>query len=146
MGQKEFEDLGGREILVKYSKVFYDKVYEHEWIGQYFKNIDQDFIEAQQVDFLQGALGGDQVYAGALPIPAHKHMFIPEELFDLRQALVRESLEEVGASSELTEKILRVDEAFRKALVKNSVGDCEKRFTTDEILNFPNPNPKKIVA
>lgn len=142
MGIKEFEEMGGREVLVKYSKVFYDKVYADEWIGQYFQGIDQEFIEAQQVDFLQGALGGTQVYSGSLPIPAHKHMFIPEELFDLRQTMVEESLKEVGASVEISERILKIDEAFRKGLVKEKPGDCEKRYTTDQILNFSKPLKK----
>ena len=67
----KFEALGGRPILVKISKIFYDKVYDHAWLGKFFAKVDQQIIEDQQVDFLQGALGGDKVYCGKLPVKAH---------------------------------------------------------------------------
>ncbi|EQC44713.1 group 1 truncated hemoglobin [Bacteriovorax sp. Seq25_V] len=133
---EEFEKLGGRGMLIKISKIFYDKIYEHPWIGLYFKDISQDVIESQQVDFMTGALGGDQIYLGKLPIPAHKHMFITNELFDLRQSLLSEALSEAGASEELKTKWLKIDEAFKSRLVKKDISECEKRFNTDEILAF----------
>ncbi len=134
---REFEEMGGRNMLIKYSKVFYDKVYAHPWLGKFFQEVKQDVIEEQQVDFLQSSLGGGNVYLGKLPIPAHKHMFITEELFELRNQMVIESLDEVGASEKLKEKILRIDNAFKRGLVKDSIGDCEKRFFTDELMFFP---------
>ncbi len=139
---KKFEQMGGRVILERYSKVFYDKVYEHPWLGLYFKDIKQEIIEEQQVDFLQSSLGGGNVYLGKLPIPAHKHMNITEDLFELRNELVLESLKEVGASEELIEKIMKIDLAFKYGLVKKKLEDCEKRFFTDEIMDFPNPIKK----
>lgn len=45
-------------MLRDVSKIFYDKVYKHEWIGQYFQSVPQDLIEAQQVDFMAQSLGG----------------------------------------------------------------------------------------
>jgi hemoglobin len=139
----DFEKLGGRSILVKMSKIFYDDVYKHEWIGKFFQGIDQDIIEAQQVDFLQGALGGEKVYCGKLPIPAHKHMFISDELYNLRTDLMVSALKEVNASQELIDKILKIDASFKGGLVKKSITDCEKRYNTDEILIVPNPDIKK---
>jgi len=44
------------------SKIFYENVYDHPWIGKFFQGIDQGIIEAQQVDLLQGALGGEKNY------------------------------------------------------------------------------------
>ncbi len=133
---EEFEKLGGRGMLIKISKIFYDKIYLHPWIGLYFKDISQDVIESQQVDFMTGALGGDQIYLGKLPIPAHKHMFITEELFELRQTLLEEALEEAGASEDLKNKWLKIDDAFKKKMIKSDISECEKRFHTDEILAF----------
>jgi truncated hemoglobin YjbI len=138
----QFEALGGKEMLKKVSKIFYDKIYEHEWIGQFFKEVDQEIIENQQVDFMTSALGGPKVYCGRLPIPTHKNMYITPELFDLRQSLLKDSLIEAKASEELIEKWLKIDEAFKSGLVKNNMGECEKRFFTDEILVFPNPMKK----
>jgi truncated hemoglobin YjbI len=140
--KEEFESMGGRALLEKITKVFYDKVYAHPWIGQYFKEIKQEIIEEQQVDFLQGALGGEKVYCGKLPVPAHKHMFITDELFDLRTDLLVESIKECNGSEELTEKILKIDHAFKSGIVKKSLGDCEKRYNTDVIMDIPNPEKK----
>jgi len=140
--KKEFEALGGRAILEKVSKIFYDKVYEHPWIGLFFKETPQETIESQQVDFMTSALGGGNIYLGRLPVPAHKHMFITEELFDLRQDLLNEALVEANASKDLIDKWNKIDEAFRRRLVKKSVSDCEKRFKTDELMIFKDPTKK----
>mgnify|MGYP000085043579 FL=1 len=140
--KEEFEKLGGRGMLIKVSKLFYDKVYEHPWIGLYFQEVPQDRIEAQQVDFMTSTLGGGNVYMGRLPVPAHKHMFISEELFDLRQDLLQEAFVEAKASKELIEKWNKIDEAFRGRLVKKNLGECEKRFFTDEINYHKDPTKK----
>ena len=144
VNKEKFESLGGRAMLEKISKIFYDKIYEHEWIGLFFKEIKQETIESQQVDFMTGVLGGGNIYCGKLPVPAHKHMMISQELFDLRQELLKESLTEAGACQELVDKWLKIDEAFRSGIIKKNINECEKRFNTDEILDFP--NPKKNVA
>ncbi len=144
--KKTFEELGGKPVLEKVAHVFYEKIYAHPWIGQYFKEVPQKVIEAQQVDFMMHALGGPSVYCGKLPIPAHKHLMITEELFDLRQNLLKESLIECAACADLTERWMKIDEAFRNKLIKKSIDDCEPRFKSDEILNFENPEIKKKVA
>lgn len=143
---KRFEALGGKAILEKVSKIFYDKIYKHEWIGQFFKDIPQDRIESQQVDFMASSLGGPKNYCGRLPIPVHKNMFISDELFDLRHELLIESLKEANASEELIAKWTKIDDAFKSGIVKKNLGECEKKFFTDEILFFPNPSEKKKVG
>jgi len=132
--------LGGKETLQKIHKIFYDKVYEPPWMRKFFEAIDQQVIEDQQTDFMMRALGGPNVYCGKLPVPAHRHMYITEELFEIRHEILKESLIEAGVSEELREVWLRIDYSFKEALVKKSFSDCEKRFNSDEIMNFPNPN------
>jgi hemoglobin len=141
--KKSYEELGGRDILEKMAKNFYDKVYEHPWLGQFFCSVKQEIIEAQQVDFLQGSLGGKKVYCGKFPIPAHKHMFITQELYQLRSDLLLESLKEVNACDELIERLQKIDQSFLDGLVKKSPSECEKRYNTDEFLIIPNPDTKK---
>lgn len=142
--RKTFEELGGREMLEKVSKIFYDKVYDDAWIGQYFADIKQEVIEEQQVDFMSMALGGPKVYLGKLPAPAHKHMMISEELFQLREELLDAALKEAGASPELIFRWKKIDNAFKEKLVKSSIADCEKRYKTDQLLDFHKPfNYKK---
>ncbi|MCO4793741.1 MAG: group 1 truncated hemoglobin [Bacteriovoracaceae bacterium] len=146
IGKLSFEELGGRPVLEKVAKVFYDKVYEHPWIGQFFKEVDQEVIESQQVDFMSAALGGPRVYLGKLPVPAHKHMLLNDEIFDLRESLLKQAMDEVSVLPELRERRLTIDEAFRKKLVKKDISECEKRYKTDEFMDFPNPNPTKKAA
>ncbi len=141
MGQNStlFERIGGRETLERVHKHFYDLVYKDPWIGLYFQEVPQETIENQQSDFMMKAMGGANRYCGKLPIPAHRHMFITNELFDLRTRLLREAIRSVGLSPELEEEWIKIDNAFRKGIVKNSLNDCQKRFETDEIANFSPP-------
>lgn len=142
MSTERYNRLGGRKMLEKIAKSFYDKIYDHPWISLFFKDIPQERIESQQVDFMQGILGGDKVYQGRLPIPAHKHMYITKDLFDLRQKLLIESFNECKASQELVDAWLKVDQSFENSLIKNSISECEKRFNTDDILIFKDPSKR----
>ena len=134
-----FELIGGRPTLDKVHKIFYDKIYKHPWIGQYFHGIQQEIIEVQQSDFMSQAMGGPAMYLGKLPIPAHRHMFISEELFELRTQFLKEAFLEAGVSEQNQQHWLKIDQAFKKGIVKKSVSECSLRFNTDDIINVPNP-------
>jgi truncated hemoglobin YjbI len=133
------DEIGGRPTLDKVHKLFYDKVYAHPWIGLYFKDIDQKVIESQQSDFMAQNFGGPAAYLGKLPGPAHKHMFINEELFKLRSGLLEDSLKEAGLSEEQIKKWMKVDNAFKGQILKKSIEDCKKRFATDDLVHFKKP-------
>jgi len=135
----EFEQMGGKKSLQVINKIFYDKVYKHPWLKLYFENIPQQHIEDQQVDFMQKVLGGENLYVGKAPPAAHMHIFIDEELFDVRQQLLQEAFDEARANPTLIEKWLILDNSFKKVLFKNSVSECQGRFKTDPILYFPKP-------
>ncbi len=137
-----FDLIGGRPTLEKVHKIFYDKIYAHPWIGRYFEGIQQDVIEVQQSDFMSQIMGGPSNFCGKLPVPAHRHMMISEELFDVRTQLLVDSMTEAQVSPENQMLWLKLDQAFKKGIVKNSLGDCTLRFNTDEIVNFPNPHKK----
>lgn len=135
-----FDQVGGRDTLMKISKRFYDKIYKHPWMSQYFKNTKQSVIESQQVDFMTGAFGGPKIYGGRMPLEAHVHIFITEELFELRRQLLIEAFNEENAPQELVDRWLKVDDAFKYQILKKDISECQKRYTTDEILDFPNSN------
>ncbi|MDD4976241.1 MAG: group 1 truncated hemoglobin [Bacteriovorax sp.] len=138
-----FDEVGGAIVIRKVHKIFYDKIYAHPWIGQFFKTIDQTIIESQQNDFMGQNFGGPSLYLGKLPVAAHKHMYINEELFELRRSLLEESLIEAKVSPENIKKWLKIDAAFKNGIMKNSIADCEKRFFTDELEIFDNPSKSK---
>lgn len=137
--QSLFEQIGGKAILQRVAKRFYDKVYAHPWLKLYFIHTKQEIIESQQVDFMTGALGGPRVFSGRMPQDAHMHINITPELIEVREKLLLEALDEEKAPAELKERWLRVENAFKRHIIKPSVEACQKRWTTDEILDFENP-------
>jgi hemoglobin len=143
MKKSSIEELGGRKLLEKAMKVFYDKVYEHPWLGLYFKEVPQEVIEKQQVDFMIGAFGGPKsLYSGRLPVEVHQNMLITDELFDLREKILLESLEEIQAPKELIERWFKIDEAFRAGITKKSIDECTKSFATEEFIAFDKDGKK----
>ncbi len=114
---KIFDELGGLETIHRVHKIFYDKVYAHPWMSRFFKNHDQTHIANQQTDFMAERFGGPKAYVGQVPNYAHNHIFITEKLFNTRQAILKESLEEAGITPRLIESWLFVDNAFRQQVV-----------------------------
>lgn len=131
-----FEEVGGINVLRRVTKVFYDKVYEHGWLKKYFENIDRDHIASQQAEFMQGVLGGPQIYRGRTPGTAHPHIEITVKAFDLRQELLRQTLVELRIAPPIAKKWLALDEAFRKRLVKDKAA-CTKRYGNDDLVLAP---------
>jgi len=134
-----FEEMGGRKMIELISKVFYDKIYDDLWLKQYFKKVPQEYIEKQQVDFMQAALGGPNVYAGKTPPHAHKHIYITDDVYKAREALLRASFNECNASAQLIDKWLDIDMAFYGRVVKTSKDDCIERYSAEGIIEFPKP-------
>lgn len=145
-GQKLFDRLGGRATLEHVHKLFYDRIYAHPWIGQFFHGINQNQIESQQTDFMTTLFGGPKNYGGRMPIDAHEHIRITNDLFDLRQRLLKEALDSANIPESLQIDWLRIDGAFRRVLIKPLVSDCKKRYATDRILDFPNPADTGIAS
>ncbi len=134
-----YNQLLDKTIILRINQHFYEQVYAHPWLSLYFQAVTKEFITQQQTDFIVGAIGGPKLFCGRLPSNAHPHMFITDELFDLRKAMLQRSFQELKAPYELEEAWLRIDEAFRRVIVKNSIEDCKGRWPTDEILDFKDP-------
>ncbi len=132
-----------REEILKVNLAFYDRIYKDPWMAKVFRNVTQEFISNQQTDFMLGAFGGPKIYSGRSPQDAHPHIFIDQEMWDIREKYLKEAFEETKFPIELAEKWLRIDEAFKRSILKNSVSDCQKRWAMDEIIHEPNPNKKK---
>jgi len=134
-----FEQLGGRPTLARVHKIFYDKVYADSWLLQFFEHVDQEHIENQQTDFMTRCFGGPKNYFGRPPNTAHQHIFITQEMITARHALLRASLVEANIPVELADKWLEVDDSFTRAVIKRGMGDCVRRYKSDNILAFAAP-------
>ena len=118
-----FDEVGGLPILQKVHKIFYDKVYAHPWLKQFFAGHNQQIIEDRQTAFMGGKMGGPIEYLGKTLKMAHRHMYITEELFELRRQLLIDSLCEAGVPAPLRERWLKIDSAFKRMIVKKSIAD-----------------------
>lgn len=142
----EYSDQELYEMINRAVKVFYDKVYDDPWLKEVFKVIKQEIIENQQTDFMVAAFGGPKRYCGRSPKDAHLHIFSDEEMWIHRESILEESLRESKLPEEFIKKWLKIDNAFKNVIVRNSPSECTKRFKSDEIINVPNPNGYKKVA
>lgn len=134
-----YDELTDKNIVKKINDLFYEKVYKHPWLSQFFATIEQDFISAQQSKFIVGAIGGPKLFTGRPPSLAHPHMLITDELFDLREQLLIEAMDELGAPEKLKEMWLRIDQSFRRGIVKKSLSECKPRYKQDTYLFFAKP-------
>ncbi len=133
---KLFYLLGGYETLRHVHKIFYDKLYAHPRLGQFFAIHDQQFIEDQQTAFMAEKFGGPRKYHGKEPGYTHEHMYISDELFELRQTILRESLVAAKVTTELAERWLSIDGAFKKQVTNSDLESFKKIHTFKERVVF----------
>jgi len=116
-----FDMVGGLPVLEKVHELFYDKVYAHPWLGKFFVGHDQKAIENRQTLFMAAKMGSDIQYPGKEPYMSHRAMYITEELFDLRTSILRETLEDSDVPADLIERWIKIDNAFKKQIVKKNI-------------------------
>ena len=141
-----YESLPDKKIIKAVNKLFYEKVYKHPWLSLYFEAVTEEHITQQQTDFITAAIGGPKKYSGRLASNAHPHMYIDDELFELRSSLLQKALIETKAPEELVSAWTRIDKSFRSTIVKKSLSDCKGRYGLDKILYFKNPSRGKKTA
>jgi len=139
-----YDRLGGKETLINVHKIFYDKVYAHQWLRKYFTDKPQEILESQQTDFMGQLIGGPKVYSGKSPKFAHQHMVISEELFELRSQMLSDSIKKAGINDELREEWLAADAALKRAILKSSEEECVRAYPNQPILNFTKKNIFKV--
>lgn len=130
-------------IVQRVNEEFYDLIYEDEWLKFVFEATDINVIKSQQTDFIVGALGGPRRYCGRSPKDAHPHIFIQEDMWQLREYYLKKAFNKVDVPEWLRDKWLKIDMAFKAAILKNSPDECVGRYKTDPIINIPNPKIKK---
>lgn len=139
MEQTLYKAIGGLPALQKAHKIFYDKIYAHEWLQQFFAGHDQKAIEDRQTSFMAEKMGGPAPYPGKGIKMVHETMYITRELFDIRHALLEESLKEAGVEEQLLDRWLRIDNAFMQQIIKDSI---ESMYNNDWKYKKPIIIPK----
>ena len=100
-----FDRIGGLDTLRKVHKIFYDKMFAHPWLKQFFVEHPQEIFENQQTTFMAGLMGGPKIYAGKTPKMAHQNIVITDEMFETRSKILSASIMQAGIADDL---------AFRK--------------------------------
>ena len=135
-----YDEVGGRPVIEKVHTLVYSKLLSHPWLQGFFDGVRRSHLEDQQTDFMSDLFGViPKVYFGKFPMPAHQHLFITEEIFMVRHALLEQSLIEAGVSAEHRERWLKHDMGMKRTVVKQSVDECEKRYNSDTIISIPKP-------
>ncbi len=139
MAETLFDELGGMPCLDRVHVVFYDKLLKHPWLKGFFADKQRHDLESQQSSFMSRLFGGPNMYSGRLPKGAHTHMFITEEIFMARHEILDQTLSEMGIRPDLKQRWLAYDMGMKKALVKDSLSQCEGRYKTEPIIVVEKP-------
>jgi len=133
------EAVGGWEVIYRVHLRFYEWMFEEPWLGRFFWGKHEDVIARKQTDFLVACLGGPNEFKGETPAISHLHMFITEEMLDVRERLLRKAISEEGLSDAIADRWLRIDNAFRGAVVKQSPEECVMRCPGQRPIVAPRP-------
>ena len=71
-----------------------------------------------------GAFGGPNAYMGDTPAFVHMHMYITDEMADLREEILKKTILDEGLDEPIADRWLEVDNAFREGIVKKSIDAC----------------------
>ena len=116
--------VGGVAVVREVHQRFYEVMFEHPWLGQFFYGKSQDALVDKQTKFMVAAFGGPNEYQGDTPAFVHMHLFITAEQADLRERILHRAIRDQGLSEELARRWLSIDQAFRSGIVKTSVDEC----------------------
>ncbi|NOQ15590.1 MAG: hypothetical protein GQ581_00870 [Methyloprofundus sp.] len=117
-------EVQGTEGVRKVHQRFYDVLFDEPWLGKFFYGKAKDVLVDKQTQFMVAAFGGENFYKGDTPAFVHMHMYVTDEMSDLRQQVLRQAILAEGHSDSIADRWLKVDDSFRASIVKNSVDEC----------------------
>ena len=140
MKQSLYDAVGGLPTLEKVHKIFYDKIYAHPWLKQFFAGHNQEAIEGRQTSFMGEKMGGPK-YMGKPLKQVHENMYITQELFELRHEILKESLMEADVAEDAAARWLKIDDAFMRQITKDSIESFYRdyHFTFKQRIIIPKP-------
>ena len=115
-----YELVGGQETIKAATERFYERVMKDERLRQFFEQTDMAHLRSRQVMFISMLLGG-RVYTGKEIHAAHataREQGLNAAQFDLFLQHFRAALEEVGVKRENAEKMMKVLESNRRAVLE----------------------------
>lgn len=115
-----YDLIGGRQTVWAATESFYGRVLEDETLRPFFKRTDMAHLRARQSMFISMLLGGRVVYTGKDMHAAHelarKHG-LNDGHFDRFLMHFREALKEVGVKADKVQKVTKLLETRRNAVL-----------------------------
>lgn len=116
--------IGGEAVVTRVHQRFYNVMFDEPWLEKFFFGKSKEALIKKQTQFMVAAFNGPNHYTGDTPAFVHMHMFITDEMADIREQILKASILEEGLSEEIARKWLAVDRSFRPAIVKKSLDEC----------------------
>jgi hemoglobin-like flavoprotein/truncated hemoglobin YjbI len=116
--------IGGEPVVRRVHEVLYAALFEDPWLGQFFFGKHQQTLIDKQTEFMVSAFGGSHLYRGGTPAMVHMHMYITEELADLRERYLRFAIVSQGLSDDVADRWQVIDRLFRPSVIKTSAAEC----------------------
>jgi hemoglobin len=116
-----YDLIGGKQIVWASTESFYRRVLADDSIRQFFESADMAHLRARQSMFISMLLGGGIVYTGKDIRAAHaraREQGLNDGHFDRFLGHFRAALEEVGVKAEKAEKVTKLLETRRNAVLK----------------------------
>ena len=115
-----YDLIGGKRTVWAATEAFYTKVLADDTLSPFFESADIAQLRARQSMFVSMLLGGQIVYTGKDIAAAHAHareQGLNDGHFDRFLTHFREALNEVGVKADKVEKVMKLLEARRSAVL-----------------------------
>jgi hemoglobin len=115
-----YDLIGGKRTVWDATEAFYRRVFADETLRPFFKSTDMVQLRARQSMFISMLLGGKVVYTGKDIHAAHAHareQALNDGHFDRFLGHFREALNEVGVQADKVEKVTRLLDTRRNAVL-----------------------------
>jgi hemoglobin len=115
-----YDLIGGRQTIWAATESFYRRVLADDRLSHFFESTDMAHLRARQSMFISMLLGGRIVYTGKEITAAHagaREQGLNDTHFDRFLKHFREALEEVGVKAEKGDKVMKLLESKRNAVL-----------------------------
>jgi hemoglobin len=115
-----YDLIGGRQTIWAATESFYRRVLADDRLSHFFASTDMTHLRARQSMFISMLLGGRIVYTGKDIAAAHagaRGLGLNGTHFDIFLKHFSEALEEVGVKADKTEKVMKLLESKRDAVL-----------------------------
>jgi len=117
-----YDLIGGKEIVRAATEAFYRRVFADNTLSPFFKTTDMAQLSSRQSMFISMLLGGRALYTGKDLHSAHaqaRDQGLNDGHFDRFLGHFQKALDEVGVEAQKVEKVAKLLETRRNAVLKS---------------------------